>query len=293
MQVVYVEGAGKGVFSEIRKSQQSREGHAPHTAAESPFLSVESVRPHPFVAEKMKGFVFVGVVGFLKDRHIVGATLMEICVFVGVDGVDFQSHHAEVFPRQFAGFANVLYVAFGPAFTGENQDFLHAAVGDDLHFMLDLFHIQFHALDLVIAVETAVNAVVFAVVGNVEGREKINGVAEVLACFQPRLLCHFFQKRFGGGGEQRFEILNGTGGVLQGGFYILRRVSAVIVVIHPGNDVFTDIGINLFHSRQVFHVIFSAGRIGFQAVFLFQCLGRELFRIDKKLIFHLFHLLIP
>ena len=159
--------------------------------------------------------------------------------------------------------------------------------------MLDLLHVQFHAFDLIVTVETAVYAVVFTVVGNVERCKEIDGIAKMLARFQPRLLCHFFQERFGGRGEQRLEILNGAGGVLQRGFDVLCRVFTVIVIIHLRDDAFADVGFDLFHSGQVFHVVFAAGRIGFQTVFLLQRFGREFFRIDEKLVFHKIHLLIP
>ena len=76
------------------------------------------------------------------------------------------------------------YITLGAALSGEDQDLLHAAVGDDLHLMLDLRHIQLHPLDVVVAVEAAVDAVVFAVIGDVQGGEEIDGIAEVAAGFQ-------------------------------------------------------------------------------------------------------------
>ena len=116
----------------------------------------------------MKRFVFVRIVGFLEHRHIVSPALVEIFVFIGIYGVDLQTNHAEIFSCQLTGFTDVLYVALPTAFPGKDQDFLHAGVSNDLHFMLDLGHIQLHALDVVIAVEAAVNAVVFAIIGDVQ-----------------------------------------------------------------------------------------------------------------------------
>ena len=40
--------------------------------------------------------------------------------------------------------------------------------GDDLHLLFDLLHGQLHALDVVVAVEAAVHAVILAVVGDVK-----------------------------------------------------------------------------------------------------------------------------
>ena len=52
--------------------------------------------------------------------------------------------------------------------SGEDQDLLHAAVRNDLHLVLDLRHVQLHPLDMVEAVEAAVDTVVFAI-GDVQG----------------------------------------------------------------------------------------------------------------------------
>ena len=143
----------------------------------------------------MERFVFVGIVGFLKHCHIVHPTFMEIAVLIGVDGIYFYPHHSEILSRQLTGFADILHIALSAAFPGEDQYFLHAGIGNDLHFVLDLLHAQLHAPDMVVAVEAAVYAVVLAIIGNVQRGEQIYGVAEVLACLPAGLLCHFFQKR--------------------------------------------------------------------------------------------------
>ena len=68
----------------------------------------------------MECFIFIGIVCFLENGHIVGAAFMEICVFVGVDRIDFQTDDFEIFLCDFAGFPNVLYCGFAAAFTGKN-----------------------------------------------------------------------------------------------------------------------------------------------------------------------------
>ena len=65
----------------------------------------------------------------------------------------------------------------------KNQNFFHARIGDNLHLALDLLHGQLHTLDMVITVETTVNAVVFTVIGNIERRKQIDRVAEMLCWF--------------------------------------------------------------------------------------------------------------
>lgn len=69
------------------------------------------------------------------------------------------------------------------------------AVRDDLHFLFNLLHIQLHAVDVVIAVEAAVYTVILAVIRNIQGGEKINGIAEMLAGFNTCLLLPFPLKR--------------------------------------------------------------------------------------------------
>ena len=66
--------------------------------------------------------------------------------------------------------------------------------------MLYLLHIELHALDVIVAVETAVNAVILAVVGDIQRSEQIDGVAEMLLCLQSCLSRHFLQKRLSGRG---------------------------------------------------------------------------------------------
>ena len=47
------------------------------------------------------------------------------------------------------------------------RDSFHTAVCDHLHFFFHLFHGKLHAADMVIAVKSAVYAIVFAVIGNI------------------------------------------------------------------------------------------------------------------------------
>ena len=72
-------------------------------------------------------------------------------------------------------------VTLAAALAGENEDFLHSAVGDDLHLFFNLLHGQLHAVDVVIAVKPTVHAVVFTVIGNVQRGKQIHRVAKMLA----------------------------------------------------------------------------------------------------------------
>ena len=86
----------------------------------------------------MKSLIFVCVVGLLEHCHIVRTALMEVAVLIGVHRIYLKANHAEVFPCQLACLADILYIALAAALAGQYKDLLHAAVGDDLHFLLDL-----------------------------------------------------------------------------------------------------------------------------------------------------------
>ena len=206
-----MQGAGQGIFPKIGQPQQGRKSNPPHAAPESPLLGVKAVRPHPLMAQQMQGFIFLRVVGLLEHRHIVCAALVEITVFVGIDRVDFQTHHAEILPGQFAGFADVRNVTVFPAFPGEQENLLHAAAGNDFHFMADLIHGQFHSLYVIITIKSTVHAVIFTIIGNIQRRKQIYRIAEMLAGFQPGPLGHLLQKRLRRRGQQRLKIRNGDG----------------------------------------------------------------------------------
>ena len=176
------------------------------------------------MSQQVKLFVFVRVVGFLKYGYIIRAAFVEISVFLRIDRIDFKPDHAEIVPRQFAGFSYVSHMALGPAFAGKDEDFLHAAVGDDFHLFFNLFHGKLHPVNVVITVKSAVDAVIFTVIGYVERREQIYCVAEMAACFKPCPLCRLFKKGLCRRGKQGFEILNGTGLMLQSRRHIVCRI---------------------------------------------------------------------
>ena len=211
LQVIHVQSAGKGIPAKIRKPQKCRKGCPPHTAHKSTLLSVKAVGPHTLMSEKMQSFILIDIVGLLKHGNIVRAALMEIAVFIRIDRVNLNSHHAEIFSRQTAGLSDILHAAFGPALTGEDENFLHTALGNDLHFLFDALHVQLHPADMVIAVKSAVHTVILTVIGNIKRREQIHRIAKMLTGFNPCPLSHLLQKRFRRRGQQCFEIFYRTG----------------------------------------------------------------------------------
>ena len=208
--VVGMKACCQGIFAVIGKAQQGRKRHTAHAAHKGALLCVETVGPDTLVAKQVEGLVLVGVVGLLEDRDIVDAALMQISVLVNIDRIDLDTDIAKIFARDFDGFSDVLYVGILAALAGEDEDLLHAGLRDHLHFVLDLFKGELFAADLVVAVESAVDAVVLTVVCNINGCKNIHRIAEVVPGLDLCLACHLLQIRSGSGREQGLEILYGT-----------------------------------------------------------------------------------
>ena len=92
------------------------------------------------MAQQMESLIFIRIVCFLEYGNIVGSALVEISVFVSVDRIYFKTYHAEILSCQFAGFTDILHIAFLAAFACEDKDLFHAAFCKDLHFVFHLFH---------------------------------------------------------------------------------------------------------------------------------------------------------
>ena len=106
---------------------------------------------------------------------------MQILVVCHIHRIDFEADVLEIFPCELAGVADVFDAALRLALARQNQDFLHAAVSDDLHFMCDFVMRELEALDVVVAVETAIDTVILAIIRDVERRKEIDRVAEMTA----------------------------------------------------------------------------------------------------------------
>ena len=128
---------------------------------------------------QMQLCVFILIICFLENSYVIYAAFMQISVFIAVERIDFYAHNLKVLACLLAGLADVMYVTHFAAFTGENENFLLAGSGDSLHFSSNLLAAQAGALNFIVTVEAAVDAVVFAVVGNVQRGEKGNVIAEV------------------------------------------------------------------------------------------------------------------
>ena len=284
LQVIHVERARERIAAEVRKAEESGERDAAHARHQGAFLRVEAVREYALVAQQVELFEAHLVVGFLEDGHVVHAAFVQVAVFVDIDRVDFHAHHAEILAGQLAGLADVFHAALRAAFAGEDQYFFHAAVGDDLHLVLNLLHRELHALDVVVAVEPAIDAIVFAIVRNVERREKVDVVAEVLARLDFRLRGHLFQVRGGGRRKERLEVFERAAFMFQRALHVLAGVLGVIVVLGLREDLFANVRLDDFHAGQVIHDVGAGARIGFDTVFLGERTFRKVSGIEQVVV---------
>ena len=155
---------GKCILPEIGKSQQCRKCNAAHSAANCALLRIQTVREHTLVTCKMQLRITVTVVGLLKNSDIIRAAFMQISIFIRVHRIDFDADIFEVFMCDFAGTADIFHIAHIPAFTCQDQHFFHPRPGNRFHFSAYAILIKLRTANLILAVETAVNTVIFTVV---------------------------------------------------------------------------------------------------------------------------------
>lgn len=189
-----------GVFLVIVETEESGEADAAHAAENGSLLRVEAVREDPFVSRQMQCFILIGVVRFLENGDVICAAFMEKPVFIDVYGIDFDADDAEILTGDPDGIADIGDVRHMTAFAGEHEDFFQSRDGDVPTFPVQFVVRQAGALDLIMRIETAVNAVIFAIIGEIDRREEIDGIAEVAACDGPGFAGHFLQM-----GQRRFR----------------------------------------------------------------------------------------
>ena len=128
---------------------------------------------------QMQLSVFILVICFLENSYVIYAAFMQVSIFIAVERINLYADYLEVLTGLLAGFTDVMHVAHLAAFAGKNKDFLLAGGGDGLHFGSNLLAAQAGALNFIVTVEAAVDAVVFAVVGNVQRRKKGDVIAKI------------------------------------------------------------------------------------------------------------------
>ena len=150
--------------------------------------------------------------------------------------------------------------------------------------MLNLLHRELHALDVVVAVEPAIDAIVFAVVRDVERREEIDVVAEVLARLDFRLRGHLFQVRGGGGRKERLEVFERAAFMFERALHVLAGVLGVIEVFGFGEDLVGDVRLDDFHAGQIIHDVRAGARIRLYAVLLRESAFRKVSGIKQVIV---------
>ena len=180
---------------------------------------------------------------------------MQISVLIHVERINLDADDTEILARQLNGLADVGYRRHGTALAGQNEDFLQTGLRDGLQFLLDLVHIQLGTTNLVMTVETAVNAVIFAVIGDIQRREHLHRVAEMLARFRLCALCHLFKERQRRGRQQCAEVLRRENVLAKRTQYVSRRIGIRVIGVHAGNDLVLHLGANVVHARLILHVV--------------------------------------
>ena len=241
------------------------------------------------MAHEVQRLVLLDVVCLLKDGDVVGAALVQVTVVGDVHRIDLEADVAEVLARELAGFADVGDAALLLALARQHENLLHAALGDDLHLVLDLLLAELQPVDVVVAVEAAVDAVILAVVGDVERREEVDRVAEVAARLAARALGHLLEKRQGGRREQRLEVLDGAGLVLERALDIEDGVGTRVVIVHGRDDRLAHGRVDLLHVGPVGHRVRAARGVHLKPVLLGERRLAELIRVDKEIIFLIRH----
>lgn len=89
---------------------------------------------------------------------------MQVFIVFLVHGIDFKTDNAEVAACHLARFSNIGNGGHVAAFACEHEDFLKTCGGNGLHFFFHLGKVKTGPVNLVVAVEAAVDAVIFAVV---------------------------------------------------------------------------------------------------------------------------------
>ena len=255
LQQISMVTGGKCVFAKIVQSKQCGKSDSAHAAHQSALLGIDTIWENTFMTGQMQRFVFVRIISFLKNGYIICAAGMQIGILIRIYRIDFETDDTEIFFCNLACFTYIFHGGHGRTFSGKNQNFLQTGGGDGGHFFLNLFRCQAGTVDLIVTVETAVNAVIFTVVGNIDRCEHIDTVAKMCLCLLSGSLGDFFQKRQCSRREQCLKILRCALCMRQSTFYIRCSKLLIVVAVHGIDHLIHDIGADVLHIWQISHVI--------------------------------------
>ena len=255
LEQIGVQTGGKRILAEVGQTEQRRKADTAHAAHQCTLLRIQAIRENALVTAEVQGFVLLVVIGLLKYGDVVHTALVQISVLIHVERINLDADDTEILARQLNGFTDVGYRRHGTALAGQNEDFLQTGLRDGLQFLFDLVHIQLGTTNLVMTVKTAVNAVIFAVIGDVQRREHLHRVAEMLARFGLCALRHLLKERQRRGRQQCAEVLRRENVLAKRTQYVSRRIGIRVIGVHAGNDLVLHLGADIVHTRLVLHVI--------------------------------------
>ena len=109
LQIPCMHAGGKGVLAEVVQSKQRAESHAAHSASQRPFLGIQAIWKDPLMPCQMQRLIFIRMIGFLKDRHIVCSAFMKIRIILRIHRIDFQADDPKIFPRNLTCLSDILH----------------------------------------------------------------------------------------------------------------------------------------------------------------------------------------
>ena len=183
------------ILPEIVKTKQCRKSGSAHTSHQSTLLCIKAIGPDTLMSHQMKGLIFIRIVSFLEHRHIIYTTFMEILIFIHIHRINLNSDIFKILSRNLYRLSNICYIRIGTALTGKHQNFFHSRLRDDLHLMLNFFKRQLLPADIIVTVKSTINAVVLAIVGNVQRCKNIHCISKMIFCNLFCLACHLLQIR--------------------------------------------------------------------------------------------------
>ena len=181
---------------------------------------------------------------------------MQIMIFIRIHRINFQPDYFEIFSCDLTRLTNIFHIGLYTALSGKNQNFLETGLCDCCHLFVNFLCIQLCTANFIVAVKTAVDAVIFTVVCDIDWCKHIYTVSKMFSCLHSRRLRDLFQKWKCRRRKKCLEVLNRPIVMFQCSADILFCILIIIIGIHRCDDLFHNIGLfHCLHSRKIFHMI--------------------------------------
>ena len=181
VKIFQVGGKRESLGAPVGEAKEGTDADAAKASAVSALGTFEAPVEILFGSSGVQGFVSVAVVGLLVDDEALGAGFDEFGVLVVFHRADFDADGGEE-GGQFAN--NVLEVTIGNElgmFAGHEKKIAEALLVQVARLAQDLLGVEGGAEDGVVARESAVGAIVDALVGDVERGKEADRFAEIPA----------------------------------------------------------------------------------------------------------------